>query len=389
MRIALVHDYLTYFGGAERTFKALTELFPQAEVYALFYNPKIKKKFFPNTEIKTSFLQKLPFVLKKKYQILLPLLPIAIETLDFRDFDVVISSSHSFAKGIITRPKTVHICYCYSPTRYLWDSSRGHFLLHYFRIWDRQASERVDYFVACSKTVQQRIKKYYKRESVVIYPPATRASSLAMRAGPPVEMIDRLGVTKPVSLKGYVKRQTFNDTGSENNKRKTGNEFYLIVSQLRKYKRIDIAVEAFNKLGLELVIIGDGPERKKLQKMAKKNIKFLGWQPDKIVGEYYKGCTAFIFPSEDDFGIAPIEAMSYGKPVLAYRKGGATETIIEGKTGEFFDWQDPAALADGIRRIRQNLSKYDPEFIYNHTKKFSQEQFEKNFKQFIKETMSN
>jgi len=351
MRIALIHDYLTYFGGAERTFKTLIKLFPEAEVYTLFYDTKIKKRFFPNTEIKTSFLQKFPSVLRKKYQLLLPFLPVAVETLDFREFDLVISSSHSFAKGIITRPKTIHICYCYSPTRYLWDSSHSHFILHSFRIWDRQASERVDKFIAISKTVQNRIKKYYKRDSVVIYPPVNT-------------------------------RHKTQDT-------KYKQEFYLIVSRLRKYKRVDIAIEAFNKLGLELIIIGDGPERKKLQKRAKKNIKFLGWQPDKIVSKYYKSCTAFIFPSEDDFGIAPVEAMSYGKPVLAYRKGGATETIIEGKTGEFFNWQHPAVLADGIRRLRQNLSKYEPEFIHNQAKKFSQERFEKEFKEFIEETMSN
>jgi len=161
-------------------------------------------------------------------------------------------------------------------------------------------------------------------------------------------------------------------------------EFYLIVSQLRKYKRIDLAVEAFNKLGLKLVIIGEGPELRKLQRKAKKNIKFLGWQPDKIVNKYYKNCTAFIFSGEDDFGIAPIEAMAYGKPVLAFRKGGAIETVIEGKTGEFFDWQHPAVLADGIRRLRNNLSKYNPKFISTHACKFSRERFEKEFKKFIK-----
>ncbi len=345
MKIALIHDYLVSYGGAEKTFRVLTELFPQAEVYTLFYNEKIKKQFFPNKEIHTSFLQKFPAILKKRYQLLLPFLPIAAETIDFRDFDIVISSSHSFAKGIITRPKTIHVCYCYSPTRYLWDKSRSNFFLHYFRIWDRQAAERVDYFIACSKTVQDRVRKYYKRDSVVIYPP--------------------------------VKSQT------SNLKSQISKEFYLIVSQLRKYKRIDLAIDAFNKLELELVIIGEGPERKRLQRRAKKNIKFLGWQPDKIVNKYYKNCTAFIFPGEDDFGIAPVEAMSWGKPILAYRRGGVTETIVEGKTGEFFDWQHPAVLADGIRRLRQNLPKYNPEIIRKQADKFSQERFEKEFIKLI------
>ena len=358
MKIALIHDYITSYGGAEKTFKVLTKLFPEAEIYTLFYDPKIKKKFFAKTKIKTSFLQKFPAILKKKYQLLLPFLPIAAETLDFREFDVVISSSFSFAKGIITRPQTIHISYCYSPTRYLWDAPRSRFFLHYFRIWDRQASERVDQFIAISKTVQKRIEKYYKRNSVVIYPPVdTQVSGLRF--------------SRPRQAK----------RGGQASRKKE--EFYLIVSQLRKYKRIDLAVEAFNKLGLPLIIIGQGPERKKLQKKAKKNIKFLGWQPDGVVNKYYKNCTAFIFPSEDDFGIAPVEAMAYGKPVLAYRKGGATETVIEGKTGEFFDWQHSAVLADGIRRLCQNLPKYNPKFISTHAHKFSRERFEKEFKKLI------
>jgi glycosyltransferase involved in cell wall biosynthesis len=356
MKVAIIHDYLVSYGGAEKTFRALAEIFPDAELYSLFYNPKIKQRLFPNRKIYTSFLQKFPSFLRKKYQLLLPFLPIAAETIDFRDYDIVISASHSFAKGIITRPKTIHICYCFSPTRYLWDKSRPRFILHYFRVWDRQASERVDQFIAVSKTVQQRIKKYYKRDSMVIYPP--------------VEMQN-----------ANIKNQ--------NDNLKLEKEFYLIVSQLREYKRIDLVVEAFNKLGLELVIVGEGPEKRKLQRKARGNIKFLGWQPDEVVQEYYKNCTAFIFPSEDDFGIAPIEAMGYGKPVLAYRKGGAIETIIEGKTGEFFDYQNAAVLADGIRRLRLNLKNYDPKFISHQVQKFSRERFEKEIKEFIFKVAKN
>ncbi len=369
MRIALIHDYLASYGGAEKTFKVLTEIFPQAEVYTLFYDPAILKKIYPHNQnfgvgVNTSFLQKFPAILKKKYQLLLPFLATAAESLDFREFDIVISSSHSFAKGIITRPKTIHICYCYSPNKYLWiDRNHGSFiwknpisrgLLHYMRIWDRQASERVDHFIACSRTVQRRIKKYYRRKSLVVYPP--------------VEILN------PKSeIRNKSKIQNSNDR----------KEFYLIVSQLRRYKRIDLAIEAFNKLGLELVIIGEGPERKRLQRKAKKNIKILGWQTEEILGEYYKKCTGFVFPGEDDWGIAPVEAMSYGKPVLAFRKGGATETVIEGKTGEFFDFQHPAVLADGIRRLRNNLPKYNPKFISTHAQKFSRERFEKEIKSMV------
>lgn len=343
-RIAIIHDYLVAFGGAEKTFKALSDIFPDAELFTLFYLPGIKKKLFPIKRIHTSFLQKFPKFMRKHYQWLLPVLPIAAETVDLRNFDIVISSSHSWVKGIITRPKTKHICYCYSPTRYLWDKSKKNFLLHYFRIWDRQASDRVDEFIACSKAVQDRIKKYYQRDSIVIYPPAYAEAS----AGKP----------------------------AENN-----HEFYLIVSRLRAYKRIDIAIEAFNKLGLELVIIGEGPEKDYLRNISGKNIKFLGWQQDEIVSQYYKNCAAFIFPSEDDFGIAPVEAMAFGKPVLAFRAGGATETIIEGKTGEFFDYQNPVILADGVRRMR--AKKYDSKFISDHAKKFSKEKFEKEINEFV------
>ncbi|MDP2934357.1 MAG: glycosyltransferase [bacterium] len=372
MKIALIHDYIISYGGAEKTFKVLSEIFPDAELYTLFYDKSIveKLKIGEGRKIHTSFLQKFPRFLRRKYQLLLPLMPIAAETLDFREFDIVISSSFSFTKGIITRPKTTHISYCHTPTRYLWDKSRKRFILHYFRVWDRQASERVDEFIASSKTVQDRIRKYYKRESVVIYPP--------------VEMGNRLGVTKLVSSKGYVERLTPNDTGVVADKRKTGGEFYLIVSQLRKYKRIDLAIDAFNKLGLELVIIGDGPEKRHLKKIAKKNIKILGWQPEEITAKYYKNCTAFIFPGEDDFGIAPVEAMSYGKPVLAYRKGGATETIIEGKTGEFFDYENSAILADCVRRFRMNnVDRYNAKLISEHAKKFSKERFKKEILEFV------
>jgi len=348
MKIALVNDYLVSYGGAEKTFKVLSDIFPDAEIYTLFYTQDIKQKFFPSQIIHTSFLQKFPRFFRKHYQLLLPLLPIAAETLDLREFDIVISATHSFIKGIITRPKTTHICYCYSPTRYLWDKARARFLMHYFRVWDRQASERVDKFIACSKTVQNRIQKYYKRDSIVIYPPVE-----------------------------------FSHLRSGCEGRAGGSEFYLIVSQLRKYKRIDLAIEAFNKLGLELVIIGEGPEKRKLKRKAKKNIKFLGWLPDEKVAEYYQNCTAFIFSSEDDFGIALVEAMFYGKPVLAYRKGGATETIIESKTGEFFNYQNSAVLADGVRRLRLNLKNYDPQFISRHAQQFSREKFEKEMKDFV------
>lgn len=377
MRIALVHDYLIRFGGAERVLKVLYEMFPEAPIYTLLYDKERMKKFFPKAHsirsprlrsgqagqagIKTSFLQKFPKFLRKRYRWLLPLFPVAAEGFDFRDFDLVISSSSAFAKGIVTRPQTIHICYCHSPTRFVWDWTHEYFkpaesgfkkwlgkiILHYIRIWDRHASNRVDYFIANSKTTQGRIRKYYRRDSTVIYPP--------------VETKHHSATDYPNSEKDY----------------------FLIVSQLRAYKRIDLAVEAFNKLGLPLIIIGEGPEEKILKKMAKENIKFLGWQSDKMVRNYYNNCQAFIFPGEEDFGITAVEAMSKGKPVLAFRKGGVSESVIEGMTGEFFDYPTPEVLADGVRRLRENFKNYSSLVIKKHAEKFSRGRFEREIKDFI------
>ncbi|HEB01387.1 MAG TPA: glycosyltransferase family 4 protein [Candidatus Portnoybacteria bacterium] len=217
-------------------------------------------------------------------------------------------------------------------------------LLHYVRLWDQASSERVDYFIANSRTTQQRIKKYYRRDSQVIYPP-----------------VDVEKFTPGKENKGY----------------------FLIVSRLSPYKRIDLAVEAFNKLELPLIIIGQGPQRKFLQRLAQKNIKFLGWQPEEKVRQYYQNCQAFIFPGEEDFGITAVEAMAAGKPVLAFRKGGVTETVIEGSTGEFFDDPVPEVLADGVRRLQRNLKNYDSQVIRNQVEKFSRQRFEKEIKEFI------
>ncbi len=362
MKIALVHDYLIRLGGAERVFLSLKKIFPQAETFTLLYDKKKMGKYFSGNRVNTSFLQGFPRFWRKRHKYLLPFLPTAPESIDLRDFDLVISSSSSFIKGVITRPKSIHICYCHSPMRFGWDAYANYvkqqrkgiltnlairLMMHYIRLWDRSAAKRVDYFIANSKATAQRIKKYYGKKSKVIYPPV--------------------------------------DLGEEalENNNLSGKDYFLIVSQLTPYKRIDLAVDAFNKLELPLVVIGQGPERKNLEKMARKNIKFLGWQSDETTKKYFRNCRAFIFPGEDDFGIAPVEAMSYGKPVLAYRKGGAIETIIEGVTGEFFD--DPAteSLADGIRRLLINVNSYNPILIRKRAEKFSSERFEMEIKEFV------
>jgi len=366
MKTVLVHDYLIRFGGAERVLLSLKKIFPEAPIYTLLYDKEKMSQYFPGTEIRSSFLEKLPGV-KKYYRLLAPLMPATVESFDLRDFDLVISSSSAFAKGLVLRPKVIHICYCHNPTRFLWDytyqynggpSFLRRMLIHYLRLWDKAAANRVDYFIANSKITARRIKKYYGREAKVIYP------------------------STGTVLEGQSSRSRTIPQGLS-----LPSEYFLIVSQLTPYKRIDLAIDAFNKLELPLIIIGEGRHKKRLQKMARPNIRFLGWQSDEVVRHYYQNCTAFIFPGEDDFGITPVEAMSFGKPVLAYRQGGVTETILENITGEFFD--DPAAeaLADGIRRLRLNLKDYSPLLIRKRAEKFSPERFEKEIKEFIKEVV--
>ncbi|MDO8496637.1 MAG: glycosyltransferase [bacterium] len=351
MKVAIVHDWLVNLSGAERVLIELHKIFPEAPIYTLFENRKFTNQYLPNAEIRSSFLQKIPGI-TKNYKYFFFLMPTAIESFDLSNFDLVISSSAIFSKGLVLKPKTKHICYCYSPTRQIWDLHSGsnptslsfRLAQHLFRLWDRQASDRVDEFVAISEHVRERIKKYYRRDARVIYPPCN-INSTRLPDG-----------------------QEFQIPNSD---------YYLIVSRLYKHKNIDIAIEAFNKLNLPLVIIGDGPEKERLKSKIEKgkNIKLLGFISDEELPYYYQNCRVFIMPQEEDFGITPIEAMSFGKPVLALRKGGAVETIIEGKTGEFFNDPIPEALADGVRRLNENYQNYDPDFIKKHTEKFSVTKF--------------
>ncbi len=385
MKIALVHDWLNNLGGAERVLIELHKIFPRAPIYVLFYNKKFVQEFLPEADIKTSSLQKIPFI-TKLYRYLFFLMPSAIESFDLSDFDIVISSSVIFSKGLVLKPKTRHICYCYSPTRFLWDrhfeyENQGWLAglsRHLLRIWDRQASDRVDEFVAISKHVQSRIKKYYGKESKIIYPPinmsgTTMSASLILgRPATASEDFNHLPPYGRTMPNGFKSRST--DIIAP---------YYLIVSRIFPHKNIDVAIDAFNKLGYELVIIGDGPIKKDLKKMAGKNIKILGYKKDDEVSDYYRNCKAFIMPQEEDFGLTPIEAMFFGKPVLALRKGGALETIIEGITGEFFDDPIPEALADGVRRLNENYYNYSPLVIQKWAEKFSGDRFREEMLELI------
>jgi glycosyltransferase involved in cell wall biosynthesis len=366
-KVAIVHDFLTYWGGAEQVLKSLHNIYPDAPIYTLLYDKKMDG-YLPNARVRVSFLNKMPSFLRKRKKLLLPLMPTAAETFDLSGFDLVISSSSSFAKGIIVKPKTFHLSYCHTPTRFLWDWHRDYLeenrvggikklfavpVVHAMRIWDRSASDRVDCYVANSKNTARRIRKFYARESEVIYP--------------------------PVDFAKFNGAESLPEVGKK--------DYYLIVSRLSPYKKIDIAVTAFNKLGLPLIIIGEGSDRRRLEKMAEKNITFLGFQEEKNLMAYYNKARALIFPGEDDFGITIVEAMSFGKPVLAYARGGALETVIPGKTGELFESEVPEILADGIRRLNRNMVSYNPAEIKAFAERFSRERFEKSFKEFAERAL--
>ena len=327
MRIALVHEYLNQFGGAERVLQVLCSMFPDAPIYTLFYDPQATGGVFEGREIRTSFLQRAPFI--KKYHYFFPLfMPMAIEQFDFSDFDLVISISASFAKGIITKPNTKHICYCLTPPRFLWDSShkfREDFsypsiikkmlppFITYVRLWDREASFRVDDFWTISSFVKDRVNKYYMRDAKVIYPPVN---------------IDKFYISSDIQ------------------------DYFLMIGRLVSYKRFDLAIRVFNQLGWSLKIAGVGPEINKLKKVAGNNIEFLGLVSDDKLADLYSHTRALIFPQEEDFGITPLEAMASGRPVIAYRGGGAVETIKEGETGIFFNEQTEESLMASLQGFK-------------------------------------
>lgn len=381
-KIALVHDFLLYPGGAERVLKVLADMYSEAPIYTLLYDEEKIGDMFKGKDIRPSYLQKFPKFLRKHYRWLLPFFPVVPETFDFREYDLVISSSGAWTKGIVTKLDTTHVAYLHSPMRFVWDYNEkylkeqkkkpGFFLklvLNYLRVWDRLAAERPDYIIANSRYTQKRVAKYYRRESVVIYPP--------------VNNNDKFPITNDKS--------NHNDQIS-NDKKNTKYEipdtkYFLIVSRLSSYKKVDVAVEAFNKLGLPLVIIGQGSQEKYLRKIAGENIRILGWQNDETTRKYFQNARAFIFPCEDDFGIAPVEAMAHGVPVVALRKGGVLETVQEGITGEFFDAQTPEVLADGIRRFMLNENKYDKNVIIQRAAEFSEERFKREFSDFVEKVI--
>ncbi len=360
MKVALIHDHLAQDGGAEKVLKVLADLFPEAPIYTLLYEKKNVDKYFKDKHIETSIIQKLPGGVKH-YQWYMPLMPMAVEFFDLRNYDLVISDASAFAKGVITSPNALHICYCHTPTRYVWDYTHQYInelkynkylkkiislVLNYIRLWDRMAADRVDKFIANSKTVQQRIKKYYRRNSIVIYPPVE---------------LDKFYILDDLA------------------------DYFLIGGRLAPYKRVDMVIEACNKLNKKLKIFGDGVDLPRLKEIAgdNENIEFLGRVDDKTRAELYSKCQAFLNPQEEDFGITVIESMASGRPVIAYRKGGAAETVIENVTGKFFNKQTVEDLVEVLRNF--NSRSFDPKIIRQHAEKFSTERFKKEIKNFIEE----
>jgi len=379
MKVALVYDRANKWGGAERVLLALHKLFPDAPLYTAVYDRQ-KTPWADVFKVKTSFLQNLPFA--TRHELYAVLMPLAFESFSFDGFDLVISVTSEAAKGIITKPKTLHICYCLTPTRYLWSGYKDYFknpffrfiskpAVSYLRAWDKIAAQRPDAYIAISKEVQGRIKKYYGRESVVVYPPVTLVDGRRWKIEDSnLKMEDRRLIYPQAStLKNLP--STFYHPSS----------YFLIVSRLVPYKRIDIAIRAFNKLKLQLKIVGIGSDENRLRSIAHPNIEFLGYLTERELVRYYKGCRALVFPGIEDLGLTILEAQSFGKPVIAFRGGGALETVIEDKTGEFFYPQTEEALIKKIKEFK--ISKYDPLKCIKNAERFSYARFRKEFMRIV------
>ena len=355
MKIALVHDFLAQDGGAEQVLRAFHEVWPTAPIYVLFHD-RVKMPMFLDADIRESFLAKLPFG-RTKYHWLLPLMPIATEHHRLHEFDVVLSSTSAFAKGVLTRPETLHISYCHTPTRYLWTDTYEYLadlkynilikaalprLIHRLRLWDKMSVDRVDHFIANSHTVHQRIQKYYRRTSDVLYPPVdTHLFSVSDRIDP----------------------------------------YFVSGGRLVPYKRFDLLVHVFNRLKMPLKIFGDGPELERLRERALPNIQFLGRVSDQEKADVLRHAQAFIHPQVEDFGITPVESMASGRPVIAFGQGGSTETVVPGKTGIFFAEQTWESLLDAV--LHFDPQAWHSSEIRAHALQFDVAEFKKNIERYV------
>jgi len=372
-RIALVHYWFVNRRGGERVVEAMAEMLPQADLYSLVVNPEALPAPLQNRSITTSFLQHVPGS-RRWHRHLLPLYPLALELFDLSKYDLVISSESGPAKGVLTSSRTCHVCYCHSPMRYLWDFyhqykrgnsfgalSRPFFTLaaHYLRMWDSATAARVDHFVANSRNVAARVRKHYRREAAVIYPPVNVAAGY---------LADRI------------------------------EDYYLVVGQLVDYKRADLAIAACNQLGRPLRIVGDGEQYPRLRKLAGGTISFLGPLSDADLREQYAHCRALLFPGEEDFGIVPVEALSFGRPVIAFGRGGVTETVngafpwiaVQKRihTGIFFREQNITSLVQAIRTFEASEDEFSPLFIRSQAEPFDAPHFKGRFGEYLSEKLS-
>lgn len=372
-RIAIVHDWLVTYAGAEQVLEQMLNVFPDADVFSMvdFLEGPDRQKL-KNKVVRTSLIQKLPFA-KSRYRNYLPLMTLCVEQFDLTNYDIVISSSHAVAKGVLTGPDQLHICMCYSPARYAWDLQHQYltevnavsgfksllmrWLLHKFRIWDCRTSNGVDEFIAISNFISRRISKVYGRDSTVIYPPVD-TGQFSLQGGP---------------------RQ----------------EYYLTCSRMVPYKKIDVIAETFTQRfpGKELIVIGDGPDFNKVKLVSGNNVKLLGRLSQKELLSYVTKAKAFVFMAEEDFGIAPLEAQACGVPVIAYGKGGALETVVgiesAKPTGVFFTNQTVDSLAEAIEKFELNLALIKPENCRSNADRFDNDRFRTEFREFVNEKWQN
>jgi glycosyltransferase involved in cell wall biosynthesis len=356
MKIAIIHYWLIGMRGGEKVLEALCRLFPEADIFTHVYNPDAVSSTIKAHRIQTSFIARLPFA-TRNYQSYLPLMPLALEQLDLRGYDVIISSESGPAKGIIPPPGALHICYCHSPMRYIWNMFHDYrersgfvtrlampLLSHYIRNWDVVSAARVHSFASNSRTVAQRLRTYYRRDSTVIYPPvAVEDFSPA-----PAEAIS---------------------------------DAWLMVGELVRYKRPELAVEAFNRSGKKLVVIGGGEMLARIRALAKPNVSVLGPQPFDVLKRHYAQCRALVFPGEEDFGIVPVEAMASGRPVIAFGRGGATESVVDGVSGVFFERQTVEHILEAVERCES--LRLDPQAIVAQANNFSADRFASQMKTFV------
>lgn len=367
MKIAIIQEWLVSVGGSDKVVKAISDIYPEADIFTLVSSKETLNELkIDSKRVTNSFIQKFPRS-RKNHRIYLPLFPIAIEQFNLSDYDLIISSSHSVAKGVLTHGNQLHICYCHSPMRYAWDLYHSYlnearldkgikgvlakYFLHRIRIWDIASLPRVDHFIANSNYIARRIKKIYNRESTVIYP--------------------------NIEIDAFLLNEKKDD-------------FYLACSRLVSYKKIDLIVEAFTKWGKrKLVVLGSGPDFKKIKEIAGNNVEIRGYSPKEQLTEYMGKCKALVFASDEDFGMIPVEAQACGTPVIAFGKGGSLETIIENKTGMFFKEQTVDSLIETLNRFEKSGVEFSPHQIREHATRFGEVRFKKEFKQFVDLKLKN